>query len=634
MPLRICIIIIIFLTSSILFGKDKYEDSVLFILKSESIDSLRVNHWIDLAGNFSRSNSKKYYEYSILAFRASLKADFKEGIILSAYNIGRYHRNKANYDSALHYFETALNHAGDHHQKLSNINYNMGNVHKANGGLTQAIEHYIEALAIAESNHSQKDIAIAHLGLGNIYLLQLNTEKSLEYFLNSNIAFKEINDTRGEYISSNNIGTCYYKIRKYADAKKYFLNAKQLAIQIGDTKGLANIYGNLGGIFNQEEKPDSALLFAHRALKIRKKFDSKQEIVISYHSLAEINIALAQFNTAETYLDSALIICNEIESIKELKFNWNYRAMLDSTKGDFKSAFNALQKYQYYKSEVEEKETKSNIEVLQSKYETQKKEAEIVTLSQRSEIQKLEIQQKNQGILIGLTLFGFIMSGAYFIYRQRISKSQKSQIEIEQRFLRSQLNPHFIFNALLAIQNFVLKNDAKTAAMYLTKFAKLMREILENSRHEFISVDNEMKMLSNYLDIHQLRMDNSFEYTIEIDDNIDSEIDTIPPMFVQPFVENAIEHGVIHAKDNGEIVVKFTKEDEYISIEVRDNGKGTASTKSKNKNHQSLASTIIQERMNLFNKSLKNKIKLVIDDIKNEKNNVLGTRVELKVPFS
>ncbi|MEP4597850.1 MAG: histidine kinase, partial [Cyclobacteriaceae bacterium] len=241
-------------------------------------------------------------------------------------------------------------------------------------------------------------------------------------------------------------------------------------------------------------------------------------------------------------------------------------------------------------------------------------------------------QQKNQTMLIGVVVFLLLAAVIYFIYREKNLRNQRSQTELEQRFLRSQLNPHFIFNALLAIQNFMLKNDGPKAALYLTKFSKLMREILESSRQEFIPLESEVELITNYLDIHKMRLNDAFNYSIEIDDQIDPETDTIPPMFVQPFVENAIEHGMADKKEGGLIEIKFQKTENHISIEILDNGKGLISTESKN--HKSLASTIIRERMALFNKTLKNKIQLVLDNIQNEDGEIQGTKAELKVPFS
>jgi LytS/YehU family sensor histidine kinase len=161
-----------------------------------------------------------------------------------------------------------------------------------------------------------------------------------------------------------------------------------------------------------------------------------------------------------------------------------------------------------------------------------------------------------------------------------------------------------------------------------------MREILENSRKEFILVEDEIQMLTNYLDIHRVRMNESFNYTIEVSENIDPGTDAIPPMFVQPFIENAIEHGIANAKGEGMIKLKLVKVGDYISIEITDNGDGLLQQKQERKEHTSLSTTIIKERMALLNKSLKKKIELAWGNIVNENGEVNGTKVELKVPYS
>jgi sensor histidine kinase YesM len=146
-------------------------------------------------------------------------------------------------------------------------------------------------------------------------------------------------------------------------------------------------------------------------------------------------------------------------------------------------------------------------------------------------------------------------------------------------------------------------------------------------------VEDELQMLTNYLDIHRVRMNESFDYAIEVSENINRETDTIPPMFVQPFVENALEHGITSAKSRGMIRLKLVKVGDYISIEITDNGGGFVQNKPALKEHTSLSTTIIQERMALLNKSLKKKINLVWEDILGENGEVSGTKVELKVPY-
>jgi len=606
------------------------EDSVHFKLSIEPVDSVKANLLIEYAEKHTRTAPATFFKYSLEAYDLSVQKKFDNGIVKSALNLGYYYRTRARYDSSLFFYKDALHHCSASNAQLPNIHYNIGNVLKAQGDFVKAIESYLESLRLAEKLASVKDAAIAQLGLGNVYLIQNNAEKALEYFLRSSASFNEIGDKRGVYISANNIGSSYFKLKEYGKAKTYFMDARALAVSYNDTRGLGNIFSNLSSIYREEDQYDSALVYGLNALEIRQKFQNKEETIISYHSLAELNIYMQKFSDAEVYLDKALDLASEIESIKELKYNWNYRAMLDSTRGNYRAAFYALQKYNFYRYRLEEKQVKSEIEQLQAKYDTEKKEAEIASLSQQAAIQALEIRQKNQAIIIGIIVFLLVLGVLFFIYKQQQTKKKQSRIELEQRFLLSQLNPHFISNALVAAQSFMLKNDAHSAASYLTKFSKLMREILENSRRKFIPVEEEVSMLTNYMEIHQQRL-GSFEYSIDLDDEINAEEDTIPPMFVQPFLENAVEHGIGHLKEGGKISLKFRKEGEFITININDNGKGLIiDTKS---DHRSLSTKIIQERIDLFNRTLKKKIQLVIDNIRTENGEVGGTKVELKVPF-
>lgn len=629
--LRFCLIIGILCSSTTTYSQDQYEDSVQLVLENQSVDSVKVNMLIELAEKFVRTDADRFRDYSKQAYDLSATSSFKRGIVSSALNIGYFHRTRAQFDSALMYYGFALENSKDSSPRIASIHYNIGNVFKAKGEFVKATESYLASLKVAEETGSTKDAAIAQLGLGSLYLLQNKVSEALEFFLKTADAFEEVGDKRGIYISANNIGSCYFKLDQYDEAKTYFLKARKLAEEYRDRRGLGNILSNLSVIFRNEKKYDSAMNYSLQALEIRKSFQNKGEIIISYHNIAEINIYLGKYKEAERYLDEALTLTNEMESTKELKFNWNFRAMLDTARGNYKSAFSSLQNYHTYRSRLEEKEVKSDIEELQTKYDTEKKEAEIVSLSQQASIQALEIKQKNQAIIIGIIAFLFVLVAIYFIYKQKEFKRQQSHTELQQRFLRAQLNPHFISNALVAVQNFMLKSDGESASLYLTKFSKLMREILENSRKEFIPVEEEVSMLRNYMDIHKQRL-GSFEYSIELDNAIDPEEDKIPPMFIQPFVENAVEHGIGGMQNGGKIELRFKKEGEFITIAVNDNGKGL--TPRSDSDHQSLSTTIIQERIDLFNKTLKNKIQLVIDNLKNEKGEVSGTKVELKVPFS
>ncbi len=237
------------------------------------------------------------------------------------------------------------------------------------------------------------------------------------------------------------------------------------------------------------------------------------------------------------------------------------------------------------------------------------------------------------GVILIIILL-FIM-----IYRQWQLKYHQRILSLEQRLLRSQMNPHFIFNSLMNIQNFMLSNDVKKANNYLTRFARLIRAILENSREEFISLEEEIDMLRNYLDLQKLRHNNKMDYEISIDEHIITEDVLMPPMLTQPFVENAIEHGIMLKEGKGLVNIEICQNNEYLLVIINDNGVGRkeamARRETPQKTQRSLSTKITRERIELYNSKAKSKIELKISDIKDENaKTILGTSVKLKIPLS
>ncbi len=514
-------------------------------------------------------------------------------------------------------------------------------------------------------------ISASYLSRCNIYSA-LSQQDSIVYYaikgLESMGNFKH-DGVRGGLNMS--IGNAYYQNEDYPQAVKYYSEASKFYDD--GNPNLGGITHNLATSFTQLKMYDSSFHYLDKSISINKKFGRDLQLAFNYQALAmnysasgdcrnaietslvalgysdrvgEIRSKAAVFaNVSECYVKLGQFekaIQSAQEAVKLTKENGDVDKEADAhfllsrayeANGQFRKAYESHKNFYSLDSLLLNRDKQETIASLETKYGTAKKEAEIRSLSQQSSIQSLEIQQKNLTITVGSIVFLLIVLSLYFVYQQRTIKRSREQTELEQRFLRSQLNPHFISNALLAVQNFMLKNDAESAALYLTKFSKLMREILENSRKEFIPVEEEVNMLTNYLEIHRLRFNDAFEYNIKLDEKIDPETDTIPPMFVQPFVENSIEHGIINANGKGKIDLNFVKEESYIAIEVEDNGGGFAK-KGHDAEHQSLSSTIIKERMELFNRTLKNKIRLVLKEITNDEGQVEGTKAELKVPFS
>jgi len=200
------------------------------------------------------------------------------------------------------------------------------------------------------------------------------------------------------------------------------------------------------------------------------------------------------------------------------------------------------------------------------------------------------------------------------------------------------MNPHFIFNSLIAIQSFLFESKTDEASMFLSKYAEMMRMILENSRQEYIPLVKEVETLKRYLDLQKLRFENKFDYVIHLDPSIPKHHVLVPPMLMQPFLENALEHGLNQIKKKGLINISIAEEDESLLFEISDNGIGREKAaqlknqRSLGHHHEPMATKITQERLEILNNSRKNKIRLNVIDLKDEAGNPLGTRIIFTIP--
>ena len=224
-----------------------------------------------------------------------------------------------------------------------------------------------------------------------------------------------------------------------------------------------------------------------------------------------------------------------------------------------------------------------------------------------------------------------------FWWRQRLKKLHilENNLNLKQRLLLSQLNPHFIFNALIAIQSYIYKNEPKAAGNYLSKFAKLMRLFLNNMRTEFTSIEDEVQALSFYLDMQKLRFNNLFEFDIRTVNVSDPQNYMLPSMILQPLLENAVEHGISHQDKSGSIELQIEQMQGHWHVTLSDNGKGIKHINPiKNGfKKQSISTSIIRERIEGFNKKSKRKYSIEFIDLKDNNPNEHGTKIIIKLPI-
>ncbi|MFT6868016.1 MAG: tetratricopeptide (TPR) repeat protein [Cyclobacteriaceae bacterium] len=596
-------------------------------------DFMATRHFAQLLACSGKLDSSIFYGQKALDI--AMKNSFNKEMVNLLSDLGYFKQSAGEFDSSTYYFLKCLEmaHLMEDSIYIGAAHIGLGTNQQHTGSIDKAIESYYDALDIAEKIDNQPLIITAKLNIATINYDHHPEKLKSSFFLDLLTLSRSIGDKQREISVLEWLGYLKADSGDFDLSINYFQEGIRINREVKDQNREILLLQGISYTYNKSGDHQKSINTNNEIIELSKSSGYELYLPSMYVNNVYNYMALEKFK--EAIRDAILAIevgekSNQIESYFKV---YPKLALAYHQVGNHQKAYEAQLKYSQINEEVFNSEKSKQLTEIETKYETEKKEAEIATLSQKAAIQELKITQRNQTISIGLVLFALILIIAFFVYRERSIKKNRIQTELEHRFLRSQLNPHFIFNALLAIQNFMLKNDGQAAALYLTKFSKLMRQILESSREEFISVEEEIEMLKNYMDIHQLRLQNSFSYTIKIADNIDPETDTIPPMFVQPFVENAIEHGIVNAKEKGLIELSLNKVAGYIHIEIKDNGCGLSGRSSNLKEHNSLATTIIKERMELFNKTLKDQIQLILGEIISENGDILGTKVELKVPF-
>ncbi len=320
------------------------------------------------------------------------------------------------------------------------------------------------------------------------------------------------------------------------------------------------------------------------------------------------------------------------------------------------SAYHYLNYYTVLKDSTNNKQNlwKLNIKLSEYKKEVEdaKKEARIGFLNRDNKIKEQQLKQEATFKKFLITSFFLLLITVLFIFRNFATKRKNEKLESEKKLaqlkqkaadlemqaLRAQMNPHFIFNCLSSINRFILKNETETASDYLTRFSRLIRMVLINSKKQLITLEDEIEMLKLYLDMERLRFKFSFDYNITFSNTVDAGAIQVPPLLFQPFCENAIWHGLMNKETNGKLDITLFTEANALKCVIEDNGIGrkkAAELKSKlSEDKQSVGLKITSERLSLLNNEEKIESFFTITDLEAENGEPLGTKVYISVSLT
>lgn len=484
------------------------------------------------------------------------------------------------------------------------------------------------------------------------------------------------NDFATRASTINAIAVLYSKLLNYPKALQYYKEA--LEIYKGsnaDSTQMATILGNIAYAYGRMGMGDSAYYYAKLEHKIAKQNALPGEMRQSLNALVLASFLKQDFEESIAYADTLNVLTEGTSSKGYMKDAYLYsskswyamgnvqRAYEEVNKAiamakaqndirrhiyglewliemekkqlEYKSALELMSAYASLKDELNSSENDKKIDLLILNHRLKNRDSEIKALSQIQELDEQKLYFKNIVIVLACTVFVFSLMAIAFFYKRRIDRQKVLTQRAESRMLLAQLNPHFMFNALSSIQLFMInKGQGKEALEYLSRFTLLMRQILEASRKTYITLEDEVSTLECYLNLQRVRFDHRFNYQLDFDIQDETSEIMIPPMFSQPFIENALEHGV-SKMENGLISIRFTQNRDTLTILIEDNGQGIQSKSKLDiiRSHQPQATAITKERIAIIKKLLRKKIGFDIKNKLGSKGEILGTRVIIELPI-
>jgi len=630
-------------------GQQKIIDSLKLVVKEaftkSNPDKSDIKAAIILSDHFSKVSLDTAKFYGFAAYDLSKIVGNDTGVAVSLNSIGMMYQICGYFDSAFPYLDSAramFVTMGDS-TGLVFVRNNLAVAMMRRGNYAEALRYYQENLIIAKNRNELENMILSYNNMGITYYDWKKYEQALENYHLALDVLKEMGEEERTGPVYNNIGEAYFDMGEHDTALYHFKEALKVNQKYGKNRSILISMTNIGNIQLSNQNYDNALDVYKEALAISKSIPDNVHTAIINIKLGDAYNAMGQYATAKNHLMVGLNMSLENELIN---------SVLEAYKGlsvNARGLNNAKDVYDYGNLYINLKDSLFNltslnkISELETKYKTVEKEKEIVVLKSEQQVKDLEIQlQKNLKYTLGIILLVLIFAAVLLFNRYKLKKEkekseiEKARIRIEQKLLHSQMNPHFIFNSLNSINSFIGENNTTEAQVYLTKFARLMRLILENSRKVTVALIDEIQALKLNLELEQLRFDDRFEFKIDVDPGIDPEDIYIPPMLIQPFIENAIKHGIKGREDKGLITLTIIAKDELLICTVEDNGVGREITMKDKKDleaHTSLGTQVTMERLEIIRQEKTNRAGVVITDLKDEKDIGIGTKVVLTIPY-
>ncbi len=627
----------------------KFADSSIILSKEIGSDKKLATAFFAKARNLSSGGQDSL---AIVNYQKAYLLYLKEGNFtacgtalqnmgISYYNLSDYIHAAEMHNAALNIFKKVKNSRGT----AAALN-SLGIIAMEVGDYTQAMEHYRESLNLGKSINDSTQIANAYINIGIVFKDLGDLNKALIYqnkALQLNLIRHMDNEVAKCY---NNIAIIYSVMLQSGNAIENYNKALEINKKLQNKFGIASNYINIGIELLSMKRLLDAYEAMQKAEVIFKNIGNRnsEALAVKVQSsllmdapdsiLHQLKIPVAKRNSlCISMLEKVLGVFIETEDISNVADVANELSVLYERMSDTKNSLRYYRLFVSNKDSLAIADKKNEIERAELKYEFDSKEQELKLENANRTAELKEAELKRKYYLAGSVCLLLFSGGAFVMYKQRKDALYKRRelelnatiLESEYKALRLQMNPHFMFNSLNSIADFIDKNKAQTASDFAVKFAKLMRMILEYSERHEITLTEEVNLLNLYLKLESLRLSPKLNYEINVDKQIEADNVLIPPMLVQPFVENSIIHGVLPLNRTGNVKINIHITQNDLEIVVDDDGVGMGET-SVNSEKKSMAMKITSQRIALFNEKYHANASIQLAVLNP------GTRVKLVLP--
>ena len=598
----------------------KYADTVMF-LAQRSKDSLGIY--------------KAYYYYGVMA---RLAGDYAEALrYLEAY-VSFYEKR------------------GDS-SKVAGVLYQIGSVQSNLGNYEKSLEAYYRLIPIEQKDGNDYSVGYTLNAIGTVLKETKKFEDAEKALANAYVIFDTLDEKWDKTFTLVNLGNLYTDLGQLEKAKQRYEEALVIDRQIGKLSGVALSLANIAFVYDKMGKYDSALIYHLEALKIREELPGKEGLGRSLIGVGRGYRQLKNYMMAKHFLQRGLELVSGMQSKPMLIDVYENLSQVYAAEGNYAKAYEYQLLFTNVKDSVLGEKTTAQLNELQAKYETGEKDKKILMLANERQAQQRETERQlalKKTFIAGLIIVTLLAGSAVYIFMQRL-KNQKvlsakddqirevnfkrQMAELEMKALRAQINPHFLFNCMNSINRMILNGDADKASMYLTKFSKLVRLILENTETQKVLLVNELALLESYIQLEGLRFKGKINYEISVEESIEPENTYLPSMVLQPFVENAIWHGLLHKQENerGNISISIKEQHDRLLCTIEDNGVGREKARQLREKSvlksRSMGMKITEDRLKLLNENGSEPV-IWITDLKDSMDHAAGTRIEINIPIS